>query len=85
MATISQKLLDRIKALPDFKSVPETAVVTRLNPSPAQVENGALKWALLDYNIGSVFTMKECLHAKNWDIYRTNTSVEIVPETQFIR
>jgi hypothetical protein len=76
--TIRAKLLLRV--IKEFPWVEEGAVLERRTPSAAQREAGACLWILPDYDIWSVFTMKQCVEATSWYVAEGEHHFEVIPE-----
>ena len=80
---ISHKLLERIKSCELLPFIQEDAYIAQLRPGNNERSQGAWLWSVENngvHQIGSCSTMKECLSAKKWTIYRPFDWCEIIPE-----
>jgi hypothetical protein len=67
-------------AIEQFPDVTEKDKISRYYPNSTQREAGAFLWGIGERNIGSCFTMRECVKAKSWHIISRVNFREIVPQ-----
>ena len=80
--TISHRLMKRLRKHPDL-IIEEKATIERCYHSNNQKSAGAWAWSIENngiMQIGSQYTMKDCLKAKQWTIYNHYGDTEIIPE-----
>jgi hypothetical protein len=75
---LKDKILKR--AMEEFPDVNEKHTVSRCYPNSAEREAGAYLWMITDRNIGSCFTMSECVKAKSWQVIHGAHDREIIIE-----
>lgn len=78
---ISFRLLERLRQEIDLYIAPD-AVVERYYPGTHQRSSGAFLWGVKHdsiVSIGSCYTMKECLGAKELTIFQNHGDWEVVP------
>lgn len=78
--SVKSKLLKRI--MEQFPNVDENTKITRCYPTSAQREAGAFLWIINEHDIGSVFTMSDCVKAESWDISYGPHYKEIWPKSE---
>lgn len=74
--SVKSKLLKRIIA--QFPWVREDAKIVRCYPSSVEREAGAFLWQVVGYDIGSCFTMTQCVAANEWKVCERTHDFEVL-------
>tara|TARA_Y100001936_G_scaffold238943_1_gene271327 strand:- start:283 stop:519 length:237 start_codon:yes stop_codon:yes gene_type:complete len=74
--SVKSKLLKRI--ITQFPWVREDAKIVRCYPSSVEREAGAFLWQVVGYDIGSCFTMTQCVAAKEWKVCERTHDFEVL-------
>lgn len=74
--SVKSQLLARIQK--QFPWVAEDANIVRCYPNSAEREAGAFLWLVVGYDIGSCFTMTQCVNANEWQICERTHNFEVL-------
>ena len=74
--SVKSKLLKRIQN--QFPWVGNDANIVRCYPNTSEREAGAFLWLVVGYDIGSCFTMNQCVNASEWQVCERTHDFEVI-------